>query len=157
MLKILFVCTGNTCRSPMAEALFKNELANHHLPFDVGIFSAGLSANKGDKVNHTARQLLESEGIDLSNHYAVNINQKMIHEADLIFVMTHDHLSRILANFPAAEGKTYLLKEFADRRWVGSEIEDPLGLGLEKYRVVLEEIRTSIKKIIYKFVEGRQV
>jgi len=154
MLKILFVCTGNTCRSPMAEAVFRHEAVKNIFPFSVDVSSAGLAAFAGEEATEHVRQLLGSEGIDIRGHRALKVNSDLVDESDLILTMTRSHYSQLVACFPNAAPKTYLLKEFAGENDSGSEIEDPIGSGLEKYQQVLEEIRVSIKKIILKLKES---
>jgi len=159
--KVLFVCTGNTCRSPMAEALFKHELSKHQLPFDVNVSSAGLSAVKGEKASQPVHRLLRSQGIKaLENHFASNIDKEKIEDADLILVMTANHLRNLLYRYPQAENKTYLLKGYVEingeKAGVEKDIEDPFGQDEEKYLQVLEDIRDSIKKLIYKLKEVPQ-
>ncbi len=156
MLKLLFICTGNTCRSPLAAALFNAAAAKAELPFKVTASSAGLFALPGEKASGPVQLLLGLEGIDMSSHRSAAVDPGSVEDADLILAMTAEHRWQLLIQYPYLSGKVFLLKEFADELSGNIDIEDPIGCGIEKYRIVLEDIREAVKKILKKFKEGEE-
>lgn len=156
MLKLLFICTGNTCRSPLAAALFNAAATKTGLPFEVTARSAGLFALPGEKASAPVQQLLSLEGIGISNHRSTVVDSGNTEEADLILVMTAEHRRQLLLHYPHLSTKTFLLKEFADELSDNVDIEDPIGGGIEKYKLVLEDIRQAVKKILKKFKEDQK-
>ncbi|NLY53947.1 MAG: low molecular weight protein arginine phosphatase [Firmicutes bacterium] len=110
-MKILFVCTGNTCRSSMAQALLEH-LAKEQGLTQLEVRSAGLAADPGAKAAVHAEKALQELDIDLSHHRAQNINADLVAWADLILTMTRRHKEAVLRSFPEAEAKVYVLKEF---------------------------------------------
>ena len=97
-MQILFVCTGNTCRSSMAEALFKDMIKKHYPDKlkDIKVMSAGVAARDGDKASPNAIRAMEELGIDLAFHSATQLTAELISEADLILTMTQRHRDMVL-------------------------------------------------------------
>lgn len=151
MKKLIFVCTGNTCRSPMAEGLLK-----HMLPPDCGweISSAGVHASNGYPASSGAVEALRMLGIDLSGHFSRRLIPKMIQEADLIVTMTRGHRDVILAMSPESAGKVFLLKSFGTAQ-CAADIYDPVGEAPDVYRRVRDEIDAALPDLILYMMEER--
>jgi len=110
--KVLFVCTGNTCRSPMAEALFRH-MANER-GLDVEVKSAGVAAFDGQAISAHAKNVLTQRGVDVQDFRSTSLDEDLVNWADLILTMTSQHKRMLLEAFPSAVDKTYALKEYAD-------------------------------------------
>lgn len=150
-MRILFVCSGNTCRSPMAESLMKDEIRRKCNTRCIEVLSAGLSAFPGAPISDKAARVLMEENLDpLPDHRATVVNQELVDSMDLILVMTAEHKRQLLSRDSNAAEKIHLLKKYADPFVQDDNISDPFGGNLEKYRATLKELRTSIKKLANK-------
>ena len=145
----LFVCTGNTCRSPMAEGLFRKMLADR---LDCGeedlidrgyaVLSAGLAASRGSGASPEAVELLRRDGIDISGHLSQPLTEELILHADRIFTMTRQHRQAILASFPELTDRVRTLSSR------NSDISDPIGGGMEMYQDCRDEIAGFLNELI---------
>ncbi|MGI6359370.1 MAG: low molecular weight protein arginine phosphatase [Bacillota bacterium] len=111
-MRILFICTGNTCRSSMAVALFKRILEEKGLSCQVEVRSAGVAAEAGAPASRLAQEALREVDIDLSDHRAMRINEQLIGWADLILTMTRRQREAVIAAFPSSREKVHVLKEY---------------------------------------------
>lgn len=144
MYKIMIVCTGNTCRSPMAEALMKSELQKVGLTEKVIVDSSGLGAYPGDGASLGAKQAMENMGLNINDHRSKMYDQN--ENFDLVLTMTTEHKKRLLTFLPQLAGKVYTLKEYATN---GSDqtdlnISDPYGGDYTVYTRTADEIKKYI-------------
>ncbi len=144
MIKVLFVCTGNTCRSPMAEAILKSK----NIP-GIEVKSAGVYASKGQEASIYATEILRENQINLQ-HSTTPLSEKELDWATYVFTMTEGHKSIITHSFPKTLDKTFTLKEFVNDDIVNRDVMDPFGGSQEIYRETYEELQSLMDDLINK-------
>ncbi len=154
MRKILFVCTGNTCRSSMAEIIFKDILEREGVGQDFHISSGGTHALEGGGANPTAKKAMEERGLSLDQHRSRGLSRELIDRSDLILTMTLNHKNVVLYLNPEAQGKVFTLKEYVGGSGQGDvDIMDPFGQSLEFYKKSGQEIEENLQKLYLKLVK----
>jgi len=142
---ILLVCTGNTCRSPMAEGFLKRAWDEKYRR-KIRIHSAGINTVSGLRPSKFAIKVMKEQDIDISNHLSVPLTREMIEEADLILVMEERHREKICEISSPSREKIFLLKEFGLGK--KEEIFDPIGGSLKSYQECAMEIKEAIKGVV---------
>ena len=149
MQNILFVCTGNSCRSVMAEGLFKKLTEGRECEFTVS--SAGISAINGFPPTKETIDVMKEEGMDVSSHLSRRLTKDLIDVADKIIVMEDVHKDFILRMSPQAMSKTFLITDFhIESLGAANEsgVQDPIRMSEDFYRGTLWAIRECIRDII---------
>lgn len=149
-MRILFICTGNTCRSSMAQALARQELDGLGLAHGVEVLSAGTCTVSGLPASENAISALMEKGVDLTGHLSTMLTRELIENSDLVLTMTARHRMDVLDICPEAAGKTYTLAEYAG---VGADVVDPFGGNLEIYRRCAGQLKEMVARALNRAVQ----
>ncbi|MEA3506738.1 MAG: low molecular weight protein arginine phosphatase [Elusimicrobiota bacterium] len=143
--KITFVCTGNTCRSVMAEKIFNRMVRGTELE-NIESDSSGTAAMPHYRVFGDLKEVIEENGLSADGHVPRMVSSKIMEESDLIIVMTEAHRKNIMERFTGCKDKIFLLSEFAGED--SKDITDPIGKGIDVYRQTFNEIKEYMNKVI---------
>ena len=154
MKSVLFVCTGNICRSPIAEGLFRRLIGNRK---DIEVASAGVHAVRGQPPSLYAVEVCEEDGVDISNLRSQPLIAALVDQATHIFGMTGAHLESIHMLFPHGADKAYLFREFEEPgATVWRDVPDPIGMGRDVYETCARTIKNALPSILA-FVEQSEL
>ena len=143
---VLFICTGNSCRSVMAKALLEKKLKEKNRQ-DIEVLSAGIMMLGGLGATPETQELLRQEGIDVSSHHSQAVTKDVLKKADIVLVMEKLHEERILKLVPEAKLRFFLLKEFAKIKDSDLDITDPIGKSREFYAQTFAIIKEAIERV----------
>ncbi len=147
-MNILFVCSGNTCRSPLAKALLEKILEEHpDLKEKISVDSAGLYAFEGEPASELAIEAAKAYGANLEDHVSKEVNEDLVDWADLILVMESFHKDEIIDEFGCPRDKVHLLTEYVG---VDGEIPDPYGGDIQEYMETAGNIYNLLNKLVEK-------
>ena len=147
-MKVMFICTGNICRSAMAEGMLKKMLQDEKIEAEV--CSCGIYAETGDYATYNAIEAVKKYDVDITSHRATNIRESRIEEMDLILCATISHKQSVLYLYPGLQGKVYTMKEYAkiDKNGQDMDIKDPWGYDLNVYYNCALEIKECLEKTV---------
>jgi protein-tyrosine-phosphatase len=151
--RILFVCTGNTCRSPMAEGILKKMLKEKNIDY-IQVSSAGTNSWGGCPVSLSALEMGRLSEIDLKSHSSRKLTKEVLEEADLILAMSKNHLDQVRELNENSINKSFLLKAFPRRSEDESFwIKDPIGGILDDYRTCFRDLDENIQGIFPELID----
>ncbi len=147
-MKIMFICTGNICRSAMAHAMLLKKAKEQNK--NIEVYSCGIWAQTGDVPTYEGREVMKDYGIDISSHRATNIINSDIENMDVILCATYNHKRNVISMYPELKEKIFTIKEYAGYPENDLDISDPWGYGLDVYKKCAKEIEKCIEKILEK-------
>ena len=150
MSLILFVCTGNLCRSPMAAGLLRERLTEESLDSRHRVASAGTWGVDGRPAAENAVTVMQERGIDISDHAAQTIRAELVAEADLILTMSREHDAMLRNTWPQYAWKVHRLSEMAGKR---KDVADPYGEPIEEYRACADLLTLYIDRGLDRILE----
>lgn len=160
MITVLLVCTGNTCRSPMAQVMLQQMLAAQGIGENqVKVISAGLYASNGEKASPQAVEVMGKRGLSLASHQSRRLNPRMINEAFLILGMTEEHKQAVMMLDAAASDKAFSLGEYASvpGEKTRRQVPDPYGQSVEVYEQTAQAMEAMLAQVVKKLTVERKV
>ncbi len=149
MIHVTFICTGNICRSAMAEGYLKYRIKEMGKEAEIVVNSAGIYAMQGEESPINAKRAIEKYGANISSHTATTLDKANLEQATHILVMTERHKRDVIARYPKLADRVKLLGEYAkDKKY--KEIDDPWGYSLDVYEKCAKEIVDSVEGFIKK-------
>lgn len=142
---LLFVCTGNTCRSPMAAAIARKE-AKRRGWTHVAVRSAGTGAMDGGRASPETLAVLKEQGIEDPNHFSQQLTPELVQWADLILAMSLSHMY-VIQDFGGGE-KSTLITDFLEDEEIANGVEDPYGQGIEVYQRTFTQLERAIMSMM---------
>jgi len=144
---VVFLCTGDTCRGPMAQGYMLKSMKERFIE-RIDVKTAGVMTVPGLIPTDEAVQVMETAEVDIRGHRSCELTPEMIRKVDLILGMTPFHVQFAKRLTEEAEGKTFLLKEYAESDMKNYQITDPMGNTLEVYKRVYREMKLAIDKML---------